>query len=168
MRSVTALRALAAATPEQRRRRQRVFFGPSIAIRRSIGQGIHDRLEAAAFADGQISPEDEAWASRHFPFPTRILTVRYRQVRSDSLWDLSVRGGHWGLDDRDDIVNVVNIGSLQLAPGAIVVVRGNLLFLIVQRLTCDRDASGAAGSSRSCRPRSPSTAAPARCTEPAD
>jgi hypothetical protein len=29
-------------------------------------------------------------------FPTRIL---------------SVRGGHWGLDDRDDILNVVHAGG---------------------------------------------------------
>ena len=65
--------------------------------------------------------------------------------RSHSIWDLSVRGEHWGLDDRDDIMNVVNIGSLHLAPGAIVTVRGNLLILIVQRLICDSGASGAAG-----------------------
>ena len=61
--SVAAVRALPAATPEQRRRRQAVFFGPTIAIRRSIGQGVHDRLEAAVFADGQISGEDEARAA---------------------------------------------------------------------------------------------------------
>lgn len=143
MPSVAALRTLAAATPEQRRRRQRVFFGPSIAIRRGLGQGIHDRLEAAVFAAGQIGPADEAWASRHFPFPTRVLSVRYRHVRADLGWDLSVRGEHWGLDDRDDIMNVVNIGSLQLAPGTIVTVRGNLLILVVQRLICD-DADGGA------------------------
>ena len=137
LRSVAAVRSLPAATAAQRRRRQQVFFGPSIAIRRTIGQGVHDRLEAAVFADGQIGPADEARASMHFPFPTRILSVRHRSVGPGDCWDLSVRGAHWGLDDRDDILNVVNIGSLRLAPGAIVTVRGNALILIVQRLICE-------------------------------
>jgi hypothetical protein len=138
--SVAALRAVPAATPEQRRRRQAVFFGPPITIRRAIGQGVHDRVEAAVFADGQIGAEDEARAARHFPFPTRILSVRHRVVPAGTCWDLSVRGEYWGLDDRDDILNVVCVGSLCLEPGAIVAVRGNLLILIVQRVICE-DAS---------------------------
>lgn len=141
--TVGAVRALPAATAAQRQRRQEVFFGPSIAIRRTIGQGVHDRLEAAVFAGGQIGPADEARAGLHFPFPTRILSVRHRSVGPGDCWDLSVRGEHWGLDDRDDILNVVNVASLRLAPGAIVTVRGNLLILIVQRLICDVDGSGA-------------------------
>jgi hypothetical protein len=141
--SVAAVRALSAATPGQRRRRQQVFFNPAIALRRSIGQGVHDRLEAAAFADGTIDPADQARASYHFPFPTRILSVRHRDVRSGESWDLSVRGGHWGLDDRDDIISVVNVGSLRLEPGATVLVRGNLLVLIIQRLTCEPVGPGA-------------------------
>jgi hypothetical protein len=134
--SFAALRALPAATPGQRRRRQQVFFNPVIELRRSIGQGVHDRLEAAVFADGTIDPADEARTGYHFPFPTRILSVRHRDVRSGGSWDLSVRGEHWGLDDRDDILNVVNVGRLHLEPGATVLARGNLLILIVQRLTC--------------------------------
>lgn len=140
--SVAAMRALSAATPGQRRRRQQVFFNPVIELRRSIGQGVHDRLEAAVFADGTIDPADEARAGHHFPFPTRILSVRHRDVRSGQSWDLSVRGGLWGLDDRDDILNVVNVGSLRLEPGATVLVRGNLLILIIQRLTCEPAGPG--------------------------
>jgi hypothetical protein len=135
--SVVALRALAAASAEQRAGRQRVFFGPSIAIRRSIGQGVHDRLEAAIFADGQIDPADDARANLHFPFPTRILSVRHRDVGPGECWDISVRDEHWDIDYRDDIMNVVNVGSLHLAPGATVAARGNLLVLIVQRIICD-------------------------------
>ena len=135
--TVAAVRALSAATAEQRRQRQAVFFGPSIALRRAIGQGVHDRTEAAVFADGQIDPADEARAMMHFPFPTRILSVRHRDVGPGECWDLSVRDEYWDIDYRDDILNVVNIGSLHLAPGAIVAVRGNLLMLTVQRVDCD-------------------------------
>ena len=141
--TVAAVRALSAATTEQRRRRQAVFFGPSIALRRAIGQGVHDRTEAAVFADGRIDPADEARAMIHFPFPTRILSVRHRDVGPDECWDLSVGDEHWGIDYRDDILNVVNIGSLHLAPSAVVTVRGNLLMLTVQRIICDDE--GAAG-----------------------
>ena len=140
--TVGTLRALSAATAEQRRGRQAVFFGPSIAVRRAIGQGVHDRTEAVVFADGQIDPADEVRAMMHFPFPTRTLSVRHRDVGPGECWDLSVRDEHWGIDYRDDILNVVNIGSLRLAPGAIVAVRGNLLMLTVQRIICDGDGDG--------------------------
>ena len=139
--TVASLRALSAATQTQRRRRQDVFFGPSIAIRRAIGQGVHDRTEAAVFADGHLDPADEARALIHFPFPTRILSVRHRDVGPGECWDLSVRDDHWDIDFRDDILNVVNVGSLRLAPGAIVAVRGNLLILIVQRVSCDGEGT---------------------------
>jgi hypothetical protein len=141
--SIAAVRALSAATPGQRRWRQQVFFNPVVALRRSIGQGVHDRLEAAVFADGTVDPADQARAGYHFPFPTRILSVRHRDVRSGESWDLSVRGDHWGLDDRDDIMNVVNVGSLRLEPGATVLARGNLLVLIIQRLICEPGGPGA-------------------------
>ena len=140
--TAAVVRALSAATPEQRRRRQQVFFNPVIELRRSIGQGVHDRVEAAVFADGTIDPADEARGRRHFPFPARILSVRHRDVRPGESWDLSVRGDHWGLDDRDDILSVVNVGSLRLEPGAAVLVRGNLLVLIIQRLICEPGEPG--------------------------
>ncbi len=142
--SVDAMRALSAATPGQRGQRARLFFNPVIEIRRSLGQGVHDRLEAAAFAGAEISPADEARAAAHFPFPTRILSVRYRTVRAGETWDLSVRGDGWGLDDRDDIMNVVNVGCLCIEPGATVVVRGNLLILTVARLIVSPAGDGAA------------------------
>jgi hypothetical protein len=143
--SIAAVRALSAATPEQPRRRQRVFFNPVIELRSSIGQGVHDRVEAAVFADGTVDPAEQARAGRHFPFPTRVLSVWHRDVRSGESWDLSVRGDHWGLDDRDDIMNVVNVGSLRLEPGATVLVRGNLLILIIQRLICQPGHQGEPG-----------------------
>jgi hypothetical protein len=143
--SVADVRALSAATAEQRRRRQRVFFNPAIEARRRIGQGVHDRLEAAAFADGQIDAVDAARAAAHMPFPTRVLSVRHRDVRPGESWDLSVRGDHWGLDDRDDIISVVNVGSLRLQPGATVVVRGNVLVLVIQRLICEGGESNVPG-----------------------
>jgi hypothetical protein len=79
---------------------------------------------------------------------TRVLSVWHREVRSGKSWDLSVRGDHWGLDDRDDIVNVVNVGSLRLEPGATVLVRGNLLILIIQRLICEPGHQGEPGGCR--------------------
>jgi hypothetical protein len=142
--TVAGLRALSAASTEQRSRRQAVFFGPPIAIRRGIGQGVHDRTEAAVFADGQLDPVDEARALMHFPFPTRILSVRHRDVGPGECWDVSVREEYWGIDYRDDILNIVNIGSLRLAPGAVVAVRGNLLILIVQRIICDTEGDAPA------------------------
>jgi hypothetical protein len=134
--SVAAARSLLPATPVQRARRQAVFFAPEIALRRAIGQGVHDRLEAAVFADGDIDLGDEAGAARHFPFPAKATSVLRKSVATGEVWDLSARGAEFGLDDLDDLLAVVNVGELVLAPGAAVIVRGNLLVLVVQRLVC--------------------------------
>jgi len=143
--SVAAARSVLPVTPDQRARRQAVFFTPQIALRRAIGQGVHDRLEAAVFADGEIDLGDEAGASRHFPFPATATSVLRRVVGPGECWDLSVRGAMFGLDDFDDLLVLVNVGELVLEAGASVVVRGNLLALAVQRLVCDESSSGGDG-----------------------
>jgi hypothetical protein len=136
VRSVEAARTLLPVTPARRRRRQAGFFGPEIALRRAIGQGVHDRLEAAVFAAGEIDLDDEAGAGRHFPFPAKATSVLRRELGPGECWDLSVRGAEFGLDDLEDLLVLVNVGELVLGPGAAVVVRGNLLALVVQRLIC--------------------------------
>ena len=132
--SVAAARYLMPLSAAQRRRRQSIFFAPEIALRRSIGQGVHDRLEAAVFADGEIDPTDETGANRHFPFPAKATSVLSRTVAAGECWDVSVRGAEFGLDDLDDLLVLVNVGELVLEPGAQLAVQGNLLVLVVQRL----------------------------------
>ena len=142
MPSIPSVRALVLATEPQRRRRQAVFFSPQIELRRTIGQGVHDRLESFAFAAGEMDPEDDERASLHFPFPTRALSVLNKRLADGESWDLSVRGEHWELDDRDDILNVVNIAELRIGREASILVRGNLLILVIQRLICEpRDSA---------------------------
>ena len=138
--SVATARSLLPVTPAQRARRQAVFYSPDIALRRAIGQGVHDRLEAAVFADGEIDLGDETGAARHFPFPAKATSVLQRFVEPGECWDLSVRGAEFGVDDFDDLLVLVNVGELILAAGASVVVQGNLLVLVVQRLVRE-DAS---------------------------
>ena len=137
MPTVPSVRALVLATEEQRRRRQAVFFSPQIEQRQSIGQGVHDRLEAFVWAAGEMEPIDVERASLHLPFPTRLLSIKNKSLGDGESWDLSVRGEHWELDDRDDIISVVNIGELRIGRGASVLVRGNLLILAIQRLICE-------------------------------
>jgi hypothetical protein len=137
MPTVPSVRALVLASEEQRRRRQAVFFSPQIEQRQSIGQGVHDRLEAFVWAAGEMEPIDVERASLHLPFPTRLLSIRNKSLGDGESWDVSVRGEHWELDDRDDVISVVNIGELRIGPGANVLVRGNLLILAIQRLICE-------------------------------
>jgi hypothetical protein len=135
--SIALIRGHCLADAAARRRRQAVFFSPEIELRRPYGQGIHDRLEACVFADGEMDAADMRQASIHFPFPTRTLSVLSKTVLDGETWDLSVRGDYWDLDERDDIVNVVNVGELSVETGASVIVRGNLLVLSIQRLVCE-------------------------------
>jgi hypothetical protein len=134
--TLEATRALSAATPAQRRRRAAVYFNPVVEIRRRLGQGVHDRLEAAILAGLPLDPVDVQRGVRHFPLPVRTLSTARQHVGADETWDLSVRGQRWGLDDRDDVASVVNVDELVLEPGATVLVWGNLLVLTVARLVC--------------------------------
>lgn len=128
------LRALSNASPGERRARQAVFFHRAIAIRRSLGQGVHDRCEAFVFADGTVGEADRAGLAVHLPFPSRQLSVLYRRVAAGEVWDLTVAHRMLGIDDRDDLLNVVNIGELVIEPGGRIIVQGNLLMLSCQHL----------------------------------
>ncbi len=127
-------RQLSNAVPAERRARQAAFFHPAIAIRSRIGQGVHDRCEACVFADGTVEDADRVWLARHFPFPARLLSVLCRHVAAGEVWDLTVDGGVLSVDERDDVLNVVNVGELVIEPGGRVIVQGNLLILGCQLL----------------------------------
>ena len=127
-------RRLSNACPAERRARQAVFFHPGIATRSRLGQGVHDRCEAYVFADGIVDDVDRARLAIHLPFPARLLSVLYRRVAADEVWDLTVQHGMLGIDERDDLFNVVNIGEVVIEPGGRVIVQGNLLVLGCQYL----------------------------------
>ena len=132
--SLERLRQLSNASPAERRARQAVFFHPAIAIRSRLGQGIHDRCEAYVFAEGTADDADRARLARHLPFPARLLSVLCRTVAAGEVWDLTVAPRELGVDERDDLLNVVNVGELAIEPGGQVIVQGNLLVLGCQHL----------------------------------
>lgn len=132
--TVEQARQLSNAAAAERRARQAVFFHPAIAIRSRIGQGVHDRCEACVFADGTVEDADLLRLARHFPFPARLLSVLCRHVAAGEVWDLTVEGRVLGVDERDDVLNVVNVGELVIEPGGRVIVQGNLLILGCQLL----------------------------------
>jgi hypothetical protein len=143
--SLEELRQLSQASPAERRARQAVFFHPAVAIRSRLGQGVHDRCEAYVFADGAVDEADRARLAIHLPFPARQLSVLYRQVAAGEVWDLTVGHRTLGLDERDDLINVVNIGELVIEPGGRVIVQGELLVLSCQHLRLPA-AAGATGA----------------------
>ena len=116
--SVGAGRELLPVTPEQRARRQAVFFTPQIALRRAIGQGVHDRLEAAVFADGADRPGRRGRRGAALPVSREGHQRPASSVAAGDCWDLSVRGAEFGLDDFDDLLVLVNVGELVLEAGA--------------------------------------------------
>jgi hypothetical protein len=159
------VRQLSQVSPAERRARQAVFFHPAIAIRSRLGQGVHDRCEAYVFADASIDDADRDRLAMHLPFPARLLSVLYRRVAAAEVWDLTMEHRVLGIDERDDLFNVVNVGELVIEPGGRVIVQGNLLVLGCQHLR-HRRQPGKPGttSSASCRRRARWTAGPARCT----
>ncbi len=134
IRTIEQGRRLSNASPAERRARQAVFFHPAIAIRSRLGQGVHDRCEAYVFANGAVDDADRARLAIHLPFPARLLSVLCRRVVAGEVWDLTVEHRMLGIDERDDLFNVVNVGELVIEPGGRVIVQGNLLVLGCQYL----------------------------------
>jgi len=128
------VRGLCQVSPAERRARQAVFFHPAIEIRSRLGQGVHDRCEAFVFAGGTADEADRARLAMHLPFPARLLSVLYRRVAAGEVWDLTVEQQRIGIDERDDLFNVVNVGELVIEPGGRVIVQGNLLVFGCQHL----------------------------------
>jgi hypothetical protein len=123
------------ATPEQRKLRQQSFFNPPVAARARLGQGLHDRGEALIFADGELGPLDRLTLGNHLPAHMKAVTVIEKTVPAGEVWDLSVRGAQWDLDDLVELYVTVNVGTLRLLEGARVMVQGNVFSLTCQRVS---------------------------------
>lgn len=133
-------RLLSRATPVQRELRQKTFFHPAITARRRLGQGLHDRGEAVVFANGTIPNEDRYSLSNHLPAHMKTISVVRKTICAGEMWDVSVRGDVWNLDEMEELYLAVNVGTLVLEPGASLVVRGNVFSLLCQEVVAQGDA----------------------------
>src|ERR1700761_1962728 len=114
-------RLISHATPEQCRERQRTFFHPAIAARRKLGQGLHDIGESVIFADTAFTTGNSlVGLNNHLPGHVRATAVFEKRVPSGAVWDVSVRGAEWGIDDLEELYVALNVGRLILEPGAAV------------------------------------------------
>lgn len=129
-----ARRVLSLATADSRRERQETFFNPGIAARRRLGQGLHDRGEAVLFAAGTIEEADRDGQSRHLPVHVKAISVLHRTIKAGDVWEVSVRGEAWGLDDMEELYVTVNVGTLVIEDGASLIVRGNVFSLLCQEI----------------------------------
>lgn len=129
-----ARRVLSMATSANRQARQKTFFNPAVAARRRLGQGTHDRCEAMVVADGTIDDADRVGLSRHLPLHVKAVSVRQKTIKAGEVWDVSVRGEVWGLDDMEELYVTVNVGTLIIEPEASLIVRGNVFTLLCQEI----------------------------------
>ena len=126
-------RVLSRATPEERKRRGATFFD-AIRSRQRLGQGMHDRGEAFTFADAEPTQSDGKGLARHLPVRVCAISVAHKTLAAGEVWDVSVRGEDWGVDDVEELYVIVNVGVLVMEPGASLIVRGNVFSLVCQRL----------------------------------
>jgi hypothetical protein len=84
-------RMLRNASPEEARARRATFFQPMHQARRRLGQGVHDRAEAYAFAGGELSEYDREGIARHLPLHSRRVCHSRRALR---VLHGEVRGRH--------------------------------------------------------------------------
>ena len=136
-----ARRVLSRATPDERRRRGATFLD-GLEYRSRLPQGMHDRGEAHVYADGLEDTERDSRGHRnHFPIYVRTYSVVEHVVAAGDVWDVTVGPEEWGVDEREEFYNIVNVGRLVLGDGASVVVQGNAWTLICQELTCGAPAA---------------------------
>ena len=128
---------------EQRKARAANFFNTAVAARRRLGQGVHDRGEASVITGSDLSEHDLQGLSNHLPLRAKVVSVLHKTVRAGEVWDISVRGEVWGLDDREELYVGLNIGTLVLEPGACVAVQGNVLSLLCQKVVAIAPANTA-------------------------
>lgn len=133
-RTVEELRKKASmATDEMRKIRAESFFD-NIKDREKIGQGIHDRLEAYVFADGNFSEEDIAGMNKHVPIPIQVVCGKRIEVGLGECLDLTADGADWDRGKGDDLVSLLNVETLVLHQDSVVRVRGNLFVIVCQHL----------------------------------
>lgn len=130
-------RSFVTASPAQKRQRARHFFNPGVALRARLGQGLHDRGEASVFAVHTLNEADKAALDIHLPLHMKTLSLAHKRVEAGETWDVSLRGDPWGLDEMEELYVTLNIGRLELAPGARLIVRGNVFVMLCQQLVVE-------------------------------
>jgi hypothetical protein len=126
---------LSHATPRQRRERQRTFFHPAIAARRKLGQGLHDMGESVLFADTSLADGlSVVGLNNHLPIHVKATAILEKRIEPGAIWDASVRGSVWGIDDLEELYSVLNVGRLILERGATLAIQGNVFSFLCQEL----------------------------------
>jgi len=120
-------------TDLSRCRRGKTFFD-AIGYRTRIGQGMHDRGEAYVFADADLCDADRRGLSNHFPVRLKSISVARKRLRAGQVWDVSTCGEDWGVDALEELYVLLNVGRLEVEPGAAILVQGNVFSFVCQEL----------------------------------
>jgi len=129
-----AKKILSQATLEERIKRSETFLD-GLEYRSRISQGMHDRGEAYVFANHPLETEkDDGGHRNHLPIYVRTFSIPEKTVAEGEIWDITMHPEEWGVDEKEEMYNIVNIGKLNLEKNAIVIVRGNALILTCQEL----------------------------------
>ncbi len=135
-------------TDLSRCRRGKTFFD-AIGYRTRIGQGMHDRGEAYVFADADLCDADRRGLSNHFPVRLKSISVARKRLRAGQVWDVSTCGEDWGVDALEELYVLLNVGRLEVEPGAAILVQGNVFsfVFVTERILTENPAKMASTAS---------------------
>ena len=137
-----ARRILSQATLEERKKRSETFLD-GLEYRSRIPQGMHDRGEAYVFADHPLEAEkDQVGHRNHLPIYVRTWSILEKTVRPGEVWDVTLHPSEFGVDEKEEMYNILNVGRLILQGNASVLVRGNAFVFTCQQIVKE----GASGS----------------------
>ncbi|NUB45501.1 hypothetical protein GEU84_013970 [Fertoebacter nigrum] len=120
---------LVRADPADRPARRAAFAG--LQARRRLWQGVHDRGEAAIFADAPLRPEDRRAMAPHFPAYVKSVSIPLLQLAAGEVFAPATRADDWDTGEREELYLVVNILRAELAPGARIALAGNVASLLI-------------------------------------
>ena len=117
-------------------------FMEGLEYRSRLGQGMHDRGEAAIFANHPVEEKkDSRGLNHHFPIYVRAISIADKVVAAGETWDITLNREEWSVHEREEMYNIVNIGRLTLEKNARIVVRGDILVFICQELVKEHVSS---------------------------
>nr|VFK27323.1 MAG: hypothetical protein BECKMB1821G_GA0114241_10274 [Candidatus Kentron sp. MB]VFK34940.1 MAG: hypothetical protein BECKMB1821I_GA0114274_10924 [Candidatus Kentron sp. MB]VFK77076.1 MAG: hypothetical protein BECKMB1821H_GA0114242_10974 [Candidatus Kentron sp. MB] len=110
---------------------QKLFHRQSLHASRSrLRLGQHDRGESYIFGGGDYCHRDQAGVNRHLPLHVKVVRLKRWRLKKGQILDLSAHHGDWpGLHFREELYVHIEIDHLEVEPGAVLEVHGNVLVI---------------------------------------
>ncbi len=128
---------------EIRKKRSSVYYNSkNIRIRSRLPIGMHDRCEEYVFAGGKIHEKDARQLKKHFPIQLKIIRLPEHTIWENQTCDISNNHKDWTeISPEKELYTYLHVDKLVVAPGARIVIYGNVLVFHCGEIVLDMSSS---------------------------